>query len=92
MSEQRRVVRSTSSFSEDLDRQLRPERGLNGEPSVNDFQTFELLRIVERFATGFDHLPQLIEGRDDYRVLIASGTAPPGGFSRRRVLASPEAG
>ena len=30
--------------------------------------------IVERFATGFDELPRLIEGRDDYRVLIGAGT------------------
>jgi len=29
----------------DLDRQLRCERGPSGEPSTNDFQTFELLEI-----------------------------------------------
>ncbi|MCB0985701.1 MAG: hypothetical protein KDB06_13715 [Ilumatobacter sp.] len=35
---------------------------------------FELLRIVERFATGFDDLPELIPGRTDYRILITTGT------------------
>jgi hypothetical protein len=33
-----------------------------------------LLRIVERFAVGFDDLPQLITGRDDYRILIVTGS------------------
>lgn len=45
-----------------------------GEPSATDFHVFELLRIVERFAVGFDDLPQLIPGRDDYRILIARGS------------------
>jgi hypothetical protein len=31
-----------------------------GEPSVHDFQVFELLRIVEIFATRFDDLPRFI--------------------------------
>ena len=35
---------------------------------------FELLRIVEKFATGFDDRPELVAGRVDFRVLIASGT------------------
>jgi hypothetical protein len=71
-------VRATASFFEDLDRQLPPERGPGGEPSTNDFQVFELLRIVERFAVGFDDLPALLESRDDYRILIASGMLVPG--------------
>jgi hypothetical protein len=70
---ERREVRATVEFFEDLDRQLRSERGPNGEPSTNDFQTYELLEIVERFATGFDELPEVIAGRSDYRVLIATG-------------------
>jgi hypothetical protein len=69
----RRAVRATADFFEDLDRQLPPERGPRGEPSVNDFQVFELIRIVDRFATGFDDLPQLISGRPDYRILISTG-------------------
>ncbi len=54
MSSERREVSATLDFFQDLDRQLRAERGPNGEPSTNDFQTFELLEIVERFASGFD--------------------------------------
>lgn len=49
MSFERYEVRAAPSFFEDLDRQLRNERGPNGEPSTTDFQTFELLSIVERF-------------------------------------------
>jgi hypothetical protein len=73
VSDPRLVVRATAEFFEDLDRQLPAERGSNGEPSTNDFQVFELLRIVDRFAVGFFDLPELIPGRADYRVLIAAG-------------------
>jgi hypothetical protein len=73
VSGERREVRATVEFFQDLDRQLRSERGPNGEPSTYDFQTFELLEIVERFASAFDGLPELIPGRRDYRILIATG-------------------
>ena len=36
-------------------------------------QAFELIRIVDHFATRFDDLPELIPGRADYRVLIPAG-------------------
>jgi len=70
----RRTVRATPRFFDDLDRQLRAERGPNGGPSTNDFQVFELIRIVDRFAVEFDDLPRLITERDEYRVLVMSGT------------------
>lgn len=70
----RRDVRVSSQFFEDLDRQLDMERGPNGEPSAIDFQSIELLEIVEMFATGFDKLPPVFDGRSDYRVLVKSGT------------------
>ena len=73
MSVERFEVRATADFFQDLDRQLRSERGPHGEPSSTDFQTFELLNIVERFAIGFAELPELIPGRSDYRVLISAG-------------------
>ena len=38
-----------------------------------DFQVFESLVIVDTFATGFTNLPELIPGRSDYRVMIATG-------------------
>ncbi len=66
-----------SQLLEDLDRQLAVDRGANGEPSSNDFQVFDLLRIVDRFATSFDDLPELIPGRPDYRILIAVGMLVP---------------
>jgi hypothetical protein len=67
-----RPVRATPSFFEDLDRQIPSERGPAGEPSTN-FQVFETDRIVDRFATGLDDLPELIPGRSDYRILISAG-------------------
>ena len=70
---ERRPVRTTIGFFEDLDRQLRAQRGPNGEPCATDFQAFELLEIVETFATRFDDLPELIPGRPDYRILVAAG-------------------
>ena len=73
MSGERRKVRATLDFFHDLDRQLLSERGPDGEPSTSDFQTFELLDIVEKFALDFDVLPALIPGRDDYRILISTG-------------------
>ena len=73
MSDGRLVVRATTGSFQDLDHQLPAERGPNGEPSTYDFQAFELLRIVERFATGFHDLPKLIPGRPDYRILISAG-------------------
>ena len=69
---ERRQVRAAYGFFEDLDRQLGPERGPNGEPSTADFQTIELLRIIDRFAEQFDDLRELIPGRSDYRVLLTS--------------------
>lgn len=69
----RRVVRATPDFFAHLDHQLGDERGPNGEPSAADFQAYELLPIVEEFATGWDDLPELIPGRADYRILIKTG-------------------
>ncbi|NNC42078.1 MAG: hypothetical protein HKN94_10960 [Acidimicrobiales bacterium] len=70
---ERRDVRVSAQFFEDLDRQLDTERGHNGEPSAIDFQSIELIEIVEWFATDFDSLPPVFDGRSDYRVLIKNG-------------------
>lgn len=69
----RRDVRPTRDFFLDLDRQLPSQRGPDGEPSRTDFQTHDLLLIFDRFAAGWDELPLLIPGREDYRVLITAG-------------------
>lgn len=42
-----------------------------------DFQVHELIRIVDRFAVDFDRLPELIPGRNDYRILYAVGLLVP---------------
>ena len=67
-------MRATLAFFADLDRQLNSERGPTGEPSTADFQSFELLEIIERFATAFDDLPAVFSDHPDYRVLVAAGT------------------
>jgi hypothetical protein len=77
LTEPRRQVRITPEFFDDLDRQLHAERGPSGEPSVQDFQVHELLAVVERFAVGFDHLPELIPGRRGYRIMITAGSLVP---------------
>jgi hypothetical protein len=69
----RRQVRVAEAFFEQLDEQLRPDRGPNGEPSATDFLVIDLPPIVDRFATGFDELPELIEGVPSGRMLIITG-------------------
>jgi hypothetical protein len=68
----RRDVRATPYFFAKIDVQLPDERGPDGEPSWLDFQAYDLLAIVERFATGLDELPELVPGRPDYRILITA--------------------
>ena len=77
MTGNRRTVRTSSTFFQDLDRQLGSERGPRGEPSAHDFLVFELTRIIEVFATRFDELPPLLRGRDDCRILIGAGMLVP---------------
>ena len=73
MAPERRIVRVSASFFDQLDEQLRPERGPHGEPSATDFVVLELPSVVERFASDFDSLPELFEGTPGARVLIALG-------------------
>jgi len=70
---ERYIVRIAESFDEDLDHQLRSERGPNGEPSSSDFRSIELPEVIERFATGFEQLGLPIPGRPDYRILLKGG-------------------
>jgi hypothetical protein len=77
VSPDRRTVRITVSFFDDLDSQLPHKRGPSGEPSANDFQVYELLRIVDRIAVEWESLPELIAGRPDYRALTAAGILVP---------------
>ena len=69
----RRVVRVTDAFFEQVDDALGLDRGPNGEPSATDFIVLELPSIVERFATDFEGLPEIVEGVPAGRMLITSG-------------------
>ncbi len=73
MNQPRRSVRVTDRFFEALDSQLGPDRSPEGAPSATDFLVLELPPVVERFATDFDGLPEVITGFAAARVLIASG-------------------
>jgi hypothetical protein len=58
----RRTVRATRDFFDALDRQLPAERSAD-QPSRSDFESYDLLEIVERFATDWDELPRTIWDR-----------------------------
>ena len=46
---------------------------MGGEPSATDFLVLDLPVVVDRFATGFEHLPEMIDGVPQARMLIATG-------------------
>ena len=71
--QRRRSVRVTEQFFAQLDGQLGPDRSDDGSPSATDFLVFDLPPVVERFATGFDSLPEVIDGFPAARMLIAGG-------------------
>jgi len=73
MATERRSVRVSAAFFEQLDEQLGTSRGAAGEPSATDFLVLELPPIVDRFATGFESLPEIIEGLPQARMLLATG-------------------
>lgn len=73
MAAERRTVRVSPAAFDQLDDQLPQERGPAGQPSVGDFIVLELPAVIERFATGFDDLPEVIEGTPSGRMLIAPG-------------------
>lgn len=73
-SEDRKAARVSHEVFDELDEILGTKRGPDGRPSVNDFLTHDLITIVDTFATRFDELPELIQGRLDYRILVTTGT------------------
>ena len=70
---ERRRVRVTAGFFDQLDSQLGADRGPHGEPSATDFVALELPAIIDRFAEGFDDLPEIEPGVGSARMLIAAG-------------------
>lgn len=73
MAAERRPVRVSPAAFDQLDSQLPQDRGPLGEPSVGDFIVLELPAVIERFAVGFEDLPEIIEGTPSGRMLIAPG-------------------
>ena len=69
----RRVVRVSPSFFEQLDRQLGPDRSPTGAPSATDFLVVDLPEVIERFATAFGEMPEAVEGVPQARVLVNTG-------------------
>ena len=69
----RRHVRVSDAFFRRLDDQLKPDRGPDGQPSATDFLVRELPEVVDRFATDFEGLPEIIDGVPGGRMLIAGG-------------------
>ncbi len=72
MAADRRIVRVAASFFDQLDEQVGTERSAAGTPSSTDFLVIELPAVIERFATDFEGLPEVIEGAQVGRMLIAS--------------------
>lgn len=73
MTPQRRAVRVSESFFEQLDVLLPADRGPGGEPSATDFLVIDLPAVVDQIATTFDDLPEVIEGVPSARMLISTG-------------------
>jgi len=65
-------VRVLVEVFDEVDRLLGSERGPNGEPSANDFLTADLLRLIDEFAVGFDHLPELFPGQPGVHFLVSA--------------------
>lgn len=74
---ERRPVRVDPGFLQRLDTLLPAERGPNGEPSRLDILRFELPAIEERLALRFQDQGEVVPGRPDYRMVIATGTLIP---------------
>ena len=68
----RRRVRATPELFEQIDRQL-PAARTEELPSRHDFAAYELLKIVDRFATEWDALPWLFPNKPNYRILHVAG-------------------
>ena len=73
----RRQVRVSDSFFEQLDELFGSERGDHGEPSATDFLVVELPTVIERFARDFNGLPMVIDGVSNARVLLVTGRLVP---------------
>jgi len=69
----RREVRVSDAFFVELDLQIGAERGPNGEPLATDLLVMDLPAIIDRFSSGFDDLPEVVEGLTTARMFIGTG-------------------
>ena len=74
MNPSRRAVRVAPHFFDELDAIFGPGRGPNGEPSSTDFLLIDLPLIADAFAERFAELQPMFADRDDYRLLVATGS------------------
>lgn len=73
MAADRRVVSSLDWVLRSTGPTARGRPGPRGRAIGTDFLVLDLLAIVERFATDFDGLPEIVEGVPQASVLIATG-------------------
>ena len=69
-----RLVRFTESFFEDLDGQLPEERSASGAPSATDFLLYDLPRLRDALASGFEASTLPVPDLAPIRVLAGTGT------------------
>ena len=69
-----RLVRFTESFFVDLDDQLPEERSASGAPSATDFLLYDLPRLRDALASGFEASTLPVPDLAPIRVLAGTGT------------------
>ena len=69
----RRDIRVTDRFFQDLVSLLLTERTVSGTPSATDFLLYEIPRLIERLAIDFEVNTIAVDGAPDVRVLNTSG-------------------
>jgi hypothetical protein len=69
-----RLVRFTESFFVDLDDQLPEERSASGAPSATDFLLYDLPRLRDALASGYEQSTLPVPDLAPIRVLAGTGT------------------
>jgi hypothetical protein len=69
-----RLVRFTESFFEDLDDQLPEQRSASGAPSATDFLLYDLPRLRDALASGYEESTLPVPDLAPIRVLAGTGT------------------
>ena len=63
-----RLVRFLPQFFDELDNQLPDQRAPDGRPSAADFLLYDLPRMRDRHATGFERNTLEVVGSEQVRV------------------------